>query len=209
VQVEQRQYLVDLRGLAAPGGQDCRGEPLTLTLLVEAFVVDPRRRDLDGSGAGQHLTRPSVTITHHQPAAVVVQLAGMRGDVGGNLRLQRGREHPPGAGTHNLIDQRPAGRGRLGHGRWRGFFRVHYRKHGRALPGPRWRAGSTRFLDIERRREGTPLDAHPQVSSIAQCLVEGSMAFRCRRARRVTNGSVGYWNCLNAWRFCQCGRWCL
>jgi hypothetical protein len=58
VQVQQRQHLGDLRGLAAPGGQDRRGEPSTLAGVgVDAAVVDPRCGHLHGPSAGEHLAR--------------------------------------------------------------------------------------------------------------------------------------------------------
>jgi hypothetical protein len=44
-----------------------------------------------------------VAVTHHQPAAVLVELAGVRGNVGGDLGLERGGEHPAGTIPHNLI----------------------------------------------------------------------------------------------------------
>ncbi len=179
VQVEQWQHLVDLRGLAAPGGQDRRGEPPPLAAdLVDAFVVDPRRLDLDRSGTGEHLPRPRVTVAHHQPATLLVQLARVRGDVSGDLALQRRGEHPAGTVTHDLIDQRTAGRGRHGHHRWRRLFRVDYGKHGRTLPT---RVGARALLDswLGTRREGTPPDTHPQISSIALCMPSDAQASRC------------------------------
>ena len=48
MQVQQRQDLGDLRGLAAPGRHDRRGEPLPLAgVRVGALVVDPRDGHLD------------------------------------------------------------------------------------------------------------------------------------------------------------------
>jgi hypothetical protein len=52
-------------------------------------------------------------ITHHQTPAVVVKLVRVCGDVRGNLGLQRSGQHPPRALTHDLVDQRPAGRDSL------------------------------------------------------------------------------------------------
>ena len=45
-------------------------------------------------------------VAHHQPAAVRVPLGGEPGDIGIHLRLQRLGQHPPGALTDDLIDQR-------------------------------------------------------------------------------------------------------
>ena len=115
MQVQQRQHLGDLRGLARPRRQDRRGEPLPLAgVRVGALVVDPRRAHLDRARAGQHLPRLVIAVAHHQPAAVLVPLGGERGDVGVHLGLQRLGQHPPGALPHDLIDQRrrrPAGGG--------------------------------------------------------------------------------------------------
>ena len=58
-------------------------------------------------GRGQHLPRLVVAVAHHQPAAVLVELVGERGDVGGDLGLQRRGQHPPGTLAHDLVDQRP------------------------------------------------------------------------------------------------------
>ena len=131
MQVQQRQYLGDLRGLAAPGRQDHRSEPASFTGdLVDALVVDPRRVDLDRAGGREHLTRHGVAVAHHQTVAVLVELVGVRVDVGGDLGLQRCGEHPPRALTHEVIDQRHARR----RGCWRHLGVGNYREHGRTLP---------------------------------------------------------------------------
>ena len=57
-EVEERQHLADLRGLAAPRRQDRRGEPLALAgCLVDALVVDAR---------GLHLDRRDAAYSHQQ-----------------------------------------------------------------------------------------------------------------------------------------------
>jgi len=71
------------------------GHPVVYALtggLVGAFVVDPRRDDLDSAGGGQHLTGLVAPVTHHQPPAVLIKLVGVLGHVGGDLGLQRRRE---------------------------------------------------------------------------------------------------------------------
>jgi hypothetical protein len=42
-------------------------------------------------------------VTHHQPPPLLVPLARVRRDAGGDLVLQRGREHPPRPLPHDLI----------------------------------------------------------------------------------------------------------
>jgi hypothetical protein len=164
MQVQQRQDLGDLRGLAAPGRQDHRGELASLAgELLDALVVDSRRVDLDRAGGGEHLARNRVAVAHHQAVAVLVELVGVRVDVGGDLGLQRRRQHPPRAVAHNVVEQRHATR-RVG---WRHLGVGNYREHGRTLPT---RVDARASLDswTWTRREGIPPDAHPQVSSIAR-----------------------------------------
>ena len=107
MQVKQRQHLGDLRGLARPRRQDRRGEPPPLTRSrVGALVVDPRHGHLDRTRAGQHLPRLVIAVPHHQAAAVLIALRGVRRDISIHLGLQRLGQHPPGALPHDLIDQR-------------------------------------------------------------------------------------------------------
>src|SRR5207237_633176 len=103
-----------------------------------------------------------MTVSHHQPPAVLVALTDVRIDVRGDLRLQRRRKHPTRPLPHDLIDRRLA-RHRNG---WRDPGVGNYREHGRTLPT---RVGARALLDswIRTRREGIPPDAHPQDSSIA------------------------------------------
>jgi hypothetical protein len=116
VQVQERQHLGDLLGLAAPRRQDRRGEPAPLARLgVGAAVVDPRRDHLDRPGAGEHLAGLVGAVAHDQPPAGLVALARELGDVGVDLGLQGFGEHPAGTLTHDLVDQ--TGRtGRTTHG---------------------------------------------------------------------------------------------
>jgi hypothetical protein len=107
-----------------------------------------------------------VAVAHHQPPATLVDLVGLRGDVGGHLGLQSGGQHPPGAVTHDLIDQRSAHQtGRRS--RWCGLLETDYGEHGHTLPT---RAANAGLLDSLNwtRREGMPPNTHPQISSIAQ-----------------------------------------
>jgi len=103
-------------GLATPGRQDRRGEPVTLAGgLVKALVVDPRRTHLHRTRRGEQPPLAGVAVTDHQPPPVGIELVGVRRDLGADLSLQRGGEHPPRPLPHNLIYQRPASPG----GRWR------------------------------------------------------------------------------------------
>jgi len=139
MQVQQRQYLGDLRGLAAPGGQDRRAEPLTFAGVgVGAAVVDPWCGHLDRAGAGEDFARLVAAVTHDQAVAVLVELGGEPRDVGVDLGLQGFGEHPPGAIADNLVDQRRRAIRRAG------VIGVsnsrNYGKHGSYLPDRRWRA---------------------------------------------------------------------
>src|SRR6187549_464636 len=65
VQIEQREDFGDLRGLAAPGRQDRRGEPAAFARLrVGAAIVDPRRDHLDRAGAGEDLAGLVSAVAH-------------------------------------------------------------------------------------------------------------------------------------------------
>ncbi|CAM3496404.1 hypothetical protein MYIN104542_30460 [Mycobacterium intermedium] len=109
MQVQQRQHLADLRGLARPGRQDRRRKPLSLTRIgINPFVVHPRRGDLDRTSGGQHVAGLVVPVAHHQPASVLVELVSELVDIRGDLGGQRRGQHLPGTIANNLIQQRPA-----------------------------------------------------------------------------------------------------
>ena len=139
MQVQQRQHLGDLRRLARPRRQDRRAEPATFPGLgVDALVVDPRGFHGHRTRGGQHLAFAVITVAYHQPIPVLVDLAGMGIDIGGDLGPQRRCEHCPCTITHDLIEQRPARRPVLV-----GRIRVvDYLEHGRTFPNQRVNAGS-------------------------------------------------------------------
>ena len=76
-----------------------------------------------------------MTVADHQPPALLVELACERIDVGGDLGLQRRRQHLPGAVADDLIKQRPTGR-LVGH-----RSVVNYLEHERTFPNQRANAG--------------------------------------------------------------------
>ncbi len=110
-----------------------------------------------------------VAVADHQPVPVLVDLIGVGVDVGGDLGLQRRRQHLPGTVAHDLIEQRPARRavlvGRIGV--------VNYLEHGRTFPNQRANAGLDQsYLDF-RSSSGRCApsrhlaEGHPQVLIIA------------------------------------------
>jgi hypothetical protein len=111
-----------------------RGEPLPFAGVgIDAFVVDSRRGDLDGAGAGEHLAWLMAAVAYDQPVAVGVALIGELVDVAIHLGLQRFGQHPPGTLAHDLIDQRrTTGRTVIASGRVR-----DYGEHGRTFPSRR------------------------------------------------------------------------
>jgi hypothetical protein len=122
----------DLRGLAAPGGQDRRGEPGLLNGVgVDTPVIGPRCPRLDRAGRGEDLAGLVRAVAHHQPASVGVALAGEPGDVVVDLRRQGLGEHPAGTLADELVDQRRTIRSA-------GIIRVassrNYGEHGPYLP---------------------------------------------------------------------------
>ena len=76
-------------------------------------------------------------VAHHQPTTVLVALGGEPGDVVIDLGLQRLGQHPTGALTDKVIDQRRAAvsAGIISVGSSR-----NYGEHGSYLPDRRWRA---------------------------------------------------------------------
>ena len=179
VQVQQRQHLADLRGLARPRRQDRRAEPLPLARgRVGALVVHPRRGHLHRAGAGQHRPRLGGAVAHHQAPTVLIAQPRELVDVGGDLGLQRRGQHLPGAVPHDLVDQRrrlPISRQRASHVR-------HYCEHGCTFPARRSSAGHCLRPLRLGHREGTP--------SFARALPGRSTGFKhCSAERRITRGS--------------------
>jgi hypothetical protein len=82
------------------------------------------------------------SVAHDQPAAVLVALGGEPGDVGLDLSLQGLGEHPAGAVTHDLVDQRHRCRPDSIGGRVIGAVGLlgNYAEHRSYLPDRRWRA---------------------------------------------------------------------
>src|SRR5450755_330935 len=73
-EVQDRDHLSDLRRPPRIRRQDPRAEPLTLTLLVDALVVDPGRADRDRPGPDRHLPLSRTAVADHQPVPLVVNL---------------------------------------------------------------------------------------------------------------------------------------
>jgi hypothetical protein len=172
VQIQQRQHLGHPRRFPRPRGQDRRGEPLPLTRRgVDALVVDPRLSDRHRARCRGHLPRLVVAVTDHQTATGLIDLVGELLDIGGDLGLQGGREHLPGAVTDDLIEQRRAARRaarRVGLG-----LVMNYLEHERTFPNRRANAGpdQTCYGLSDLPREGAllhvPAEGHPQVLIIA------------------------------------------
>jgi len=125
--------------LRAQAGRNRRGEPFAFAgVRVDTFVVDSRRFDLHRTGCGQHLAGLVVAVAHHQAVAVLIELVGVLGHVGGDLGLQRGGQHLSRPVADDLIQQRATGSvavvGVLGV--------VNYGEHGRTFPNQRANAGS-------------------------------------------------------------------
>jgi hypothetical protein len=79
-----------------------------------------------------------VTVADHQPPALLVDLVLVGVNMGGDLSLQRRREHPPGPLTDQLVQQRHRRRRRHGRpGRFGGAVVDgvrSYGEHGRGFP---------------------------------------------------------------------------
>lgn len=60
---------------------------------------------------GEHVPHAVVAVANHQPPPIPVDLIGERFDVGGDLSLQRRRQHLAGTIANNLIQQRTADTG--------------------------------------------------------------------------------------------------
>jgi hypothetical protein len=138
MQIQQRQHLGHLRRLACPRRQDRRRKPLPLTgIRVDTFVIDPRRLYRHRTRGGQHVTPLVITVAHHKPSAVVVDMINELFHIRCDLGLQRRLQHPPSAVADNLIQQRPT-RTSIVVGRIR---IMNYREHGRTFPNQRANAG--------------------------------------------------------------------
>ncbi len=80
-----------------------------------------------------------MTVAHHQPVTVLIDLLSMSVDVGAHLGLQRRGQHLPRAVTHNLVEQRfTTGHGGLVVGL---IVLLDYLEHGRTFPNQRDNAG--------------------------------------------------------------------
>ncbi len=139
MQVQQWQHLGHLRRLARPRRQDRRGKPLALTAgLIDALVIDTGCSHPHRTRRSDHLPRLVEPVADHQLVTCFVDLTQVGIDVGGDLGLQRSREHRPRTVTHDLVKQRPARRAVLV-----GRIRiVDYREHGRTFPNQRVNAGA-------------------------------------------------------------------
>jgi hypothetical protein len=107
VQVQDREHLGHLRRPSGVRRQDPRAEPLALTFLIDALVVDLRRADRDRPRADRHAPLPRTTITDDQPLAVLIDLLRERGNVLLNLGLERRRDHPTRTLTREIIERDP------------------------------------------------------------------------------------------------------
>ncbi|GAA3131993.1 hypothetical protein GCM10020255_006030 [Rhodococcus baikonurensis] len=95
---------------------------------VDALVVDPGSFHVDRARGGQDVAFCVVSVADHQAVPVLVEVVSELVDVGGNLRLQRGCEHLPGAVADDLVEQgAPVVVVGL-------VFVVYYREHGRTFP---------------------------------------------------------------------------
>jgi hypothetical protein len=171
MQVQQRQHLGDLRGLARPRRQDRRGEPHPLTGgLIDPPVVDPRRPHRQRARRGRDLPLGVISVAHDQPTTGLVELIDVRVDVGGDLSLQGRSEHRARPVAHDLIQHRRA--------RHRGVNAVlavllDYLEHGRTFPNQRYNAGPDQNCMGFGSSSGRcahprhPAEAHPQVLIIA------------------------------------------
>jgi hypothetical protein len=104
MQVQQRQDLGDLGTLATPRRQDQRAKPHPRARgRVDPPVVHSRRAHRDRTRGGGDLPLAGVAVAHHQPAAVLVALGGVGGEVGVDLGFQGGGEQPLGALAHDRV----------------------------------------------------------------------------------------------------------
>ena len=86
---------------------------LIVDLMWEGGIAKQRWSISDTAEYGDYVSGPRVVDDRvkENMQAVLVDLVGVPLDVGGDLGLQRGREHLPGAIAHDLIQQRPTPNG--------------------------------------------------------------------------------------------------
>jgi hypothetical protein len=151
MQVQQGQHLGHLRALAAPRRQDHRtkADPLA-GHQVSPTVVHPRRAHRNRPSHRRDLTLARVAVAHHQPPAVLVTLGQVGGEVGVDLGLQRGGQHPPGALARQLVQVQAQLVMRLGIG--------DYTQHAAFLPRRRCHADASRICHPGRYAALTPPD---------------------------------------------------
>jgi hypothetical protein len=70
---------------------------------VGAPVVHPRPHDLDLADAGGDGARRGVPVADQQPVAALIDQLGVGGEIGVDLGLQGGDQHPPGALAEQLV----------------------------------------------------------------------------------------------------------
>ncbi len=163
VQVEQRQYLGDLRRLAAPGRQDRRGEPLAVARrLVDATVVYPGSPYFDWAGCGDHRAGPVVAVADHQAPPTFVGLGCQLGYIMVDFRFKRGGEHATGASRTTSSIKEPD---------WVEPAAVTTLSTA-CLPDPRCERGPTRRPSRDHR-EGTPSAFLPAPIHRFQALLRG------------------------------------
>lgn len=153
MEIEQRQHLADLRGLAAPRRQNPGGEPPALPCdLIGPPVVDAGRTDLYRPSGRAHRPLAVVAVADHQALAPLITLVGELGHVLVDLGLQGGGQHPAGALADDVLDQGASPGRSIG---------VHYAQHGRAFPT---RVRSAGLLGDQKSitREGTSFASNPR-----------------------------------------------
>lgn len=172
-----------------PAGSLTRTEPVSRH-RIDALVVDSRLPDRHRTSRGRYLAGGMAAVADHQPVAVLVNLAGVGVDVGGDLGLQRRRQHPAGAFTGQLVQNVPTDRDRC----MCVVGIVNYGEHERTFPNQRTNAGPDQsFLDF-RSSSGRcapsrhPAEGHPQVLIIAPSAGRDA-ACGCSWRRAPTSGS--------------------
>ena len=80
-------------------------ESVDAGVLVDAFVVDPRRADRDRPRPDRHLPLPRATVAHDDSMPVLVALVAELLDVLIRLGPQRRGDHPPRALPRQVIQR--------------------------------------------------------------------------------------------------------